>query len=174
MLISGQIFTVAASDIISSGRVSDLNHYVNGVSQSDERGGYDLYRGEYLSGGLYFERHLSLVHFTKIEMNSSKTRKTIEIRNTSKISETSWQYQFMIQLCVFVRLLAGQWSVDRRLHTRCDIRPIRPIRPISPHFRRLVSLYWLRLFFRLSGWRSKRQKHSRDGKTWFFTLVPET
>lgn len=32
----------------------------------------------------------------------------------------------MIQLCVFVRLLGGQWSVDRRLHTRYDIGPIRP------------------------------------------------
>lgn len=86
MLISGQLFTVAASDIISSGRVSDLNPYVNGVSQSDERGDYDLYRGEYLSGGLYFERHLSLVHFTKTGMNSSKTRKTSETRNTSETS----------------------------------------------------------------------------------------
>lgn len=88
MLILGQIFTVAASDIISSGRVSDFNPYVNGVSQSDERGGYDLYSGEYLSGGLYFERHLSLVHFTKIEMDSSKTRKTSETRNTIKIRNT--------------------------------------------------------------------------------------
>lgn len=45
-LLPGQVFTVGVSDIINSGRSDDPIQYVGGISQSDERGGYDLYRGE--------------------------------------------------------------------------------------------------------------------------------
>ncbi|TKS65008.1 Integrin alpha-IIb GPalpha IIb [Collichthys lucidus] len=41
-----QVITVGVSDITASGKSNDPIPYVTGVSQSDERGGYDLYRGE--------------------------------------------------------------------------------------------------------------------------------
>ncbi|KAM9346618.1 integrin alpha-IIb [Symphorus nematophorus] len=48
----GQIFTVAVSDIINSGQnSSEPIRYVAGISQSDERGGYDLYRGYSVATG---------------------------------------------------------------------------------------------------------------------------
>lgn len=46
MLISGQVITVGVSDIINSGQSNDPIHYVAGMSQSDERGRYDVYHGE--------------------------------------------------------------------------------------------------------------------------------
>ncbi|XP_038565470.1 integrin alpha-IIb isoform X1 [Micropterus salmoides] len=48
----GQVITVGVSDIISSGWSNNPNHYVTGVSQSDERGDYDLYRGYSVASGL--------------------------------------------------------------------------------------------------------------------------
>ncbi|XP_049416848.1 integrin alpha-IIb isoform X1 [Epinephelus fuscoguttatus] len=47
----GQVITVAVSDIISSGRSSNPMPVVVGISQSDERGGYDLYRGYSVATG---------------------------------------------------------------------------------------------------------------------------
>lgn len=46
MLISGQVITVAVSDIIDSGLSKNPIPSVASISQSDERGDYDLYRGE--------------------------------------------------------------------------------------------------------------------------------
>ncbi|XP_030591819.1 integrin alpha-IIb [Archocentrus centrarchus] len=48
----GQVITVNAHDIINSGQSNDPIKYVAGVSQSDERGGYDLYHGYSVSSGL--------------------------------------------------------------------------------------------------------------------------
>ncbi|XP_008298146.1 integrin alpha-IIb [Stegastes partitus] len=48
----GQVFTVGVSDIIKSGRSNSLIQNVEGISQSDERGGYDLYRGYSVATGL--------------------------------------------------------------------------------------------------------------------------
>ncbi|KAI3359457.1 hypothetical protein L3Q82_013764, partial [Scortum barcoo] len=46
-----QVITVAMSDIINSGQSSSPIHYLTGISQSDERGGYDLYRGYSVTSG---------------------------------------------------------------------------------------------------------------------------
>ncbi|XP_070704517.1 integrin alpha-IIb [Pempheris klunzingeri] len=48
----GQVFTVGVSDIIHSGQSSALVHHVAGITQSEERGGYDLYRGYSVASGL--------------------------------------------------------------------------------------------------------------------------
>nr|XP_046272008.1 integrin alpha-IIb isoform X2 [Scatophagus argus] len=48
----GQVITVGVSDIINSGRSNDAIHYVVGISQTDERGDYDLYRGYSVASGL--------------------------------------------------------------------------------------------------------------------------
>ncbi|XP_041812274.1 integrin alpha-IIb isoform X2 [Chelmon rostratus] len=48
----GQVITVGVNDIINSGRRNDPIHYTAGISQSDERGGYDLYRGYSVASGL--------------------------------------------------------------------------------------------------------------------------
>uniref|UniRef100_A0A7N8YN46 Integrin, alpha 2b n=1 Tax=Mastacembelus armatus TaxID=205130 RepID=A0A7N8YN46_9TELE len=48
----GQVFTVDVSDIIDSGRSKDPIQYVGGISQSDERGDYDLYCGYSVASGL--------------------------------------------------------------------------------------------------------------------------
>ncbi|XP_071400047.1 integrin alpha-IIb-like, partial [Centroberyx affinis] len=48
----GQVITVGVNDIINSGRSQDPIHYVTGVSQSDERGGYDHYHGYSVASGL--------------------------------------------------------------------------------------------------------------------------
>ncbi|XP_027132075.1 integrin alpha-IIb isoform X4 [Larimichthys crocea] len=47
----GQVITVGVSDITASGKSNDPIPYVTGVSQSDERGGYDLYRGYSVASG---------------------------------------------------------------------------------------------------------------------------
>uniref|UniRef100_A0A3B5ACV6 Integrin subunit alpha 2b n=1 Tax=Stegastes partitus TaxID=144197 RepID=A0A3B5ACV6_9TELE len=47
-------------DIIKSGRSNSLIQNVEGISQSDERGGYDLYRGEYSEMHTCDEPHRSL------------------------------------------------------------------------------------------------------------------
>ncbi|XP_051249601.1 integrin alpha-IIb isoform X2 [Dicentrarchus labrax] len=47
----GQVITVGVSDIINSGRSDDPLRYVAGISQSDERGAYDLYRGYSVASG---------------------------------------------------------------------------------------------------------------------------
>ncbi|KAG7232149.1 hypothetical protein INR49_009489 [Caranx melampygus] len=47
----GQVFTVGVSDIINSERSDYPIQYVGGISQSDERGGYDLYRGYSVASG---------------------------------------------------------------------------------------------------------------------------
>lgn len=46
VLIAGQVITVGVDDIINSGKSDDPIKYVAGISQSDERGGYDVYHGE--------------------------------------------------------------------------------------------------------------------------------
>ncbi|XP_039980117.1 integrin alpha-IIb [Xiphias gladius] len=48
----GQIFTVGVSDIISSWQSDNPIQFVGGISQSDERGGYDLYHGYSVASGL--------------------------------------------------------------------------------------------------------------------------
>ncbi|XP_023265499.1 integrin alpha-IIb-like [Seriola lalandi dorsalis] len=47
----GQVFTVSVSDIINSGESDNPIQYVGGISQSDERGDYDLYRGYSVASG---------------------------------------------------------------------------------------------------------------------------
>ncbi|KAM8724532.1 integrin alpha-IIb isoform 1-T1 [Acanthopagrus schlegelii] len=47
----GQVITVAVSDIITSGRSKNPIPSVAGMSQSDERGDYDLYRGYSVASG---------------------------------------------------------------------------------------------------------------------------
>ncbi|XP_076609166.1 integrin alpha-IIb isoform X1 [Chaetodon auriga] len=47
----GQVITVGVSDIIDSGRSKDPIRYTAGISQSDERGGYDLYHGYSVASG---------------------------------------------------------------------------------------------------------------------------
>ncbi|XP_042249864.1 integrin alpha-IIb isoform X1 [Thunnus maccoyii] len=46
----GQVITAAVSDVINSGRSNDI--YVAGISQSDERGAYDVYHGYSVASGL--------------------------------------------------------------------------------------------------------------------------
>ncbi|TKS65007.1 Integrin alpha-5 [Collichthys lucidus] len=46
-----KVITVGVSDITASGKSNDPIPYVTGVSQSDERGGYDLYRGYSVASG---------------------------------------------------------------------------------------------------------------------------
>ncbi|KAM4598211.1 integrin alpha-IIb [Polymixia lowei] len=48
----GQVITVGVNDIVNSGRRQDPIHYVSGVSQSDERDGYDHYHGYSVATGL--------------------------------------------------------------------------------------------------------------------------
>ncbi|MEQ2280477.1 hypothetical protein AMECASPLE_020335, partial [Ameca splendens] len=48
----GQVITVGISDIINSGRSNEPVQYVTGIHQSDEQGGYDLYRGYSVASGL--------------------------------------------------------------------------------------------------------------------------
>lgn len=50
MLVSGQVFALALKDLLSSGSGSELRPLLQrpiGISQSDEGGEYDVYRGEY-------------------------------------------------------------------------------------------------------------------------------
>ncbi|XP_071319798.1 integrin alpha-IIb [Trachinotus anak] len=47
----GQVFTVGAGDIINSGQSDSPIQYVRGISQSDERGDYDLYHGYSVASG---------------------------------------------------------------------------------------------------------------------------
>uniref|UniRef100_A0A669EWD0 Integrin alpha-IIb n=1 Tax=Oreochromis niloticus TaxID=8128 RepID=A0A669EWD0_ORENI len=48
----GQVITVGVDDIINSGKSDDPIKYVAGISQSDERGGYDVYHGYSVASGL--------------------------------------------------------------------------------------------------------------------------
>ncbi|XP_040917919.1 integrin alpha-IIb isoform X2 [Toxotes jaculatrix] len=48
----GQVFTVGVSKIINSEHSDSPIQYVGGISQSDERGDYDLYRGYSVASGL--------------------------------------------------------------------------------------------------------------------------
>ncbi|XP_018516918.1 integrin alpha-IIb isoform X2 [Lates calcarifer] len=47
----GQVFTVGVSDIINSEQSNTPISYVGGISQSDERGSYDIYRGYSVTTG---------------------------------------------------------------------------------------------------------------------------
>ncbi|XP_043956299.1 integrin alpha-IIb isoform X3 [Gambusia affinis] len=48
----GQVITVGVSDIINSGQSDGPIQYVAGIHQSNEQGGYDLYRGYSVASGL--------------------------------------------------------------------------------------------------------------------------
>lgn len=46
VLISGQVITVSVGDLLNGGQSNSPIQYVAGIHQSDERGFYDIYRGE--------------------------------------------------------------------------------------------------------------------------------
>ncbi|CAK6984596.1 LOW QUALITY PROTEIN: integrin alpha-IIb%2C partial [Scomber scombrus] len=48
----GQVFTVGVSDIINSGQINTPPQLVSGMSQSDEKGKYDVYHGYSVASGL--------------------------------------------------------------------------------------------------------------------------
>ncbi|XP_044038187.1 integrin alpha-IIb [Siniperca chuatsi] len=48
----GQVITVGVSDIINSRQSNNPIHYVTGITQSEEKGDYDLYRGYSVASGL--------------------------------------------------------------------------------------------------------------------------
>ncbi|MEQ2212785.1 hypothetical protein XENOCAPTIV_004941 [Xenoophorus captivus] len=71
----GQVITVGVSDIINSGRSNEPVQYVTGIHQSDEQGGYDLYRDE-------AQRDSNVGLFYQVKIYDGRMRSSLRVHHT--------------------------------------------------------------------------------------------
>ncbi|MEQ2158900.1 hypothetical protein GOODEAATRI_016963, partial [Goodea atripinnis] len=73
--LTGQVITVGVSDIINSGRSNEPVQYVTGIHQSDEQGGYDLYRDE-------AQRDSNVGLFYQVKIYDGRMRSSLRVHHT--------------------------------------------------------------------------------------------